>query len=883
MIIEAMPQSTNMNTFEFDAAVIDVSTPKCGLASVLDENNHTHIAWVEKVNDIRSLKYSLFNGVNVTTATVYEGNLNEGIAAPSITLDDNNSPHIAFFVKRDIDGATRSGNYAVYYSGDTDGDGIFETEQVSTNPESPDDNSNGIYHCYVNGRPQITNIEGTIKIFYMSQISSLNGWDNHIISAIKSESGWQHQQEYNSDNIANVSPDNATSFAPYSDNRLYHAYIDLSDYDPYISNYNYGWNDFIINGYSGFGDNKDPHIDLVDGKYYLTWMHNSDSKKAFVVFQLESPWNKTEIPVENSPAGNLFPSTLDIVTGDFVGFYNKSWSDEAYLVTLDESANVVETPLTGIGSAFGKRVLNARNGYISLVTASESYSKIYITTNTGGSTGDELVADFNATLTTITAGESVNFTDASTGNNLSWSWSFPGGSPSSSTLQNPGVAYLTPGTYDVELTISDGTTTDVITKTDYITVNEGTTEFQADFTSTSTIIDAGGTVTFTDQSTGTPSGWQWIFEGGTPATSTESNPVVTYNVTGTYDVTLIAKTRTNADTLIKEDYIEVIENGTSTPTYNGGCWQMRDEIVNQQYFNPHKEYFIDSNGAYYFTSNGYSNDSVIKFIDPLTPAWKHALRYTINDTYFDFVLEDVSTNGHLALTNTRVDWHGKPYSSLKILDTDRNEIFAFTDIKHLTIIQSIYSKAELHLYILINETPNATEIIDLSPTVSITTSTSGYKLVKLTFDANAKPVEATELFQSSEWPGFEYGQKITESPQGGIAMKITNNNHIAFNDGSTLTMNSDENYTLVYNNNNQFEYYVKTSITLDPNMNDGFLLTDNFDVYYYITNPTEWTIDGIELNRVEHATFRKFLIKYNQSGIQWAKALNNFIEASGAE
>ncbi len=37
----------------------------------------------------------------------------------------------------------------------------------------------------------------------------------------------------------------------------------------------------------------------------------------------------------------------------------------------------------------------------------------------------------------------------------SWQWSFPGGSPSSSSIRNPRVAYTAPGTYTVTLTVTD--------------------------------------------------------------------------------------------------------------------------------------------------------------------------------------------------------------------------------------------------------------------------------------------------------------------------------------------------------------------------------------------------------------------------------------------
>ena len=67
----------------------------------------------------------------------------------------------------------------------------------------------------------------------------------------------------------------------------------------------------------------------------------------------------------------------------------------------------------------------------------------------------------------------------------------------------------------------------------------------ADFTADATTINIGGTVHFTDNSWGAQLvSWEWEFEGGTPATSTEMNPTVTYNEAGTYDVRL---TITNAD------------------------------------------------------------------------------------------------------------------------------------------------------------------------------------------------------------------------------------------------------------------------------------------------------------------------------------------------
>jgi PKD repeat protein len=82
------------------------------------------------------------------------------------------------------------------------------------------------------------------------------------------------------------------------------------------------------------------------------------------------------------------------------------------------------------------------------------------------------VADFSGTPINLMEGEAVSFTDLSQNNPTSWSWSFPGGNPSSSTAQNPTVSYNIAGTYDVSLTVANGEGNDSELKTGYITVTE---------------------------------------------------------------------------------------------------------------------------------------------------------------------------------------------------------------------------------------------------------------------------------------------------------------------------------------------------------------------------------------------------------------------------
>lgn len=72
-------------------------------------------------------------------------------------------------------------------------------------------------------------------------------------------------------------------------------------------------------------------------------------------------------------------------------------------------------------------------------------------------TSGALIADFQGTPSNVCVGTTVQFNDLSSGSTpTSWSWLFPGGTPSSSPIQNPSVTYASPGYYTVTLTVDDG-------------------------------------------------------------------------------------------------------------------------------------------------------------------------------------------------------------------------------------------------------------------------------------------------------------------------------------------------------------------------------------------------------------------------------------------
>lgn len=92
-----------------------------------------------------------------------------------------------------------------------------------------------------------------------------------------------------------------------------------------------------------------------------------------------------------------------------------------------------------------------------------------IATGTDGP-GDLCIADFTSDVQVICAGGSISFFDDSYHNVTTRNWTFTGGSPASSSAQDPVVTYNTGGVYAVSLEVSDGSAVMTETKTSYIIV-----------------------------------------------------------------------------------------------------------------------------------------------------------------------------------------------------------------------------------------------------------------------------------------------------------------------------------------------------------------------------------------------------------------------------
>ena len=106
----------------------------------------------------------------------------------------------------------------------------------------------------------------------------------------------------------------------------------------------------------------------------------------------------------------------------------------------------------------------------------------------------------------------------------------------------------------------------------YQCVKQGTIDLSVDFTASNNEIMQGESITYTNATNGgyigVPETYAWTFPGGTPTTSTDKNPVVTYDMGGSFDVQLIVNRGGQIDTVIKNSMIHVIGVGVSEQAGN---------------------------------------------------------------------------------------------------------------------------------------------------------------------------------------------------------------------------------------------------------------------------------------------------------------------------
>lgn len=149
------------------------------------------------------------------------------------------------------------------------------------------------------------------------------------------------------------------------------------------------------------------------------------------------------------------------------------------------------------------------------------------------------VANFTGTPLSGIAPLNVSFTDTSTNYPTNWTWLF--GAGNNSALQNPTHTYTAAGTYTVSHSATNAGGTNWTNRTAYITVTAPAPKVK--FATNVSSGFAPLAVKFTDQSTGSPTRWNWSFGDGTwfnTSVAAQKSPAHSYTDPGNYTARLIA-------------------------------------------------------------------------------------------------------------------------------------------------------------------------------------------------------------------------------------------------------------------------------------------------------------------------------------------------------
>jgi PKD repeat protein len=347
---------------------------------------------------------------------------------------------------------------------------------------------------------------------------------------------------------------------------------------------------------------------------------------------------------------------------------------------------------------------------------------------------DVLLANFQASETTLCPGQELVLQDLSSGNPTEWEWSIMGQEMISVAEQNPVVVLEEPGVYTVELTVRNEEEENSKIIQQYIEVmplpevsftfeqvdlvlnfnnvsqngksfywdfgdgnistdanpsheygEEGNyvvmlrvendcsvieseqevgvfTNLTAGFSTEVTEICESTSIQFNNQSSGSATSWEWSFPGGTPATSNERNPIVTYENAGVFDVILTVNRETEEVIETKSDFVTVnklpiskfeyevdknkvqffnlSENGTSFE------WSFSSEELNPLVeFEEEKAYEITL-----ITTNGCASDTYTQIVDLYEEAKTYANfsisanSYCLGDeiSFIDLSSEDIT-------------------------------------------------------------------------------------------------------------------------------------------------------------------------------------------------------------------------------------------------
>ena len=238
----------------------------------------------------------------------------------------------------------------------------------------------------------------------------------------------------------------------------------------------------------------------------------------------------------------------------------------------------------------------------------------------GGSSVAPPVAGFVFSPGSPTAGQTVSFTDASTGSPATWLWTF--GDGSTSTAQNPTRTFTQPGTYAVTLVASNAGGSSSASRV--VTVSSATPPASnapaPEYSFSPPDPTPGTAVQFTDASTGPPLSWTWNFGdpgSGSANSSSLRNPTHYFLSAGTYAVSLTVSNGGGSTTATHSVTVGTCGGAGTALCLNGGRFRVTADwrAVSQGTSGVGNAVALTGDTGYFwfFTSNNV--ELVVKVVD----------------------------------------------------------------------------------------------------------------------------------------------------------------------------------------------------------------------------------------------------------------------------